>query len=145
VIISIEETGFKGDIFIKKKWSKEGIVQTSYSSSFGENLSLKLAISQERVIGFTARDGPSNTFSFCCFMQKLVHYLNTHLQYQNRRKIYLMDNASFDCSEIASGLIQQLGIEVLCNASYTPQLNPIDKSFHKLKSRVRKISTLSRF
>jgi transposase len=145
LIISLDETGFNDDIMKKISWSQKGMVETSYASSLGENLSLTLAISQDGILGFTVRDGASNSFSFCYFMQNLVSYINSLAKYRYRQKIYILDNAAFHCSEVSSSVIQQLGIEVLSNAPYTPQLNPIEQSFHMLKNRVRKISTLSRF
>lgn len=50
----------------------------------------------------------------------------------------VIDNASFHKSKKIDDLIEQAGCELLYLPPYSPDLNPIEKYWHKLKTQIKK-------
>ena len=56
----------------------------------------------------------------------------------------VMDNLSAHKGERVRELIEQRGCELLYLPSYSPDLNPIEEAFSKMKSLIRKLEARSR-
>ena len=54
-------------------------------------------------------------------------------------QIVILDNASFHKSQIAKEMVEKAGYTLLFLPPYSPDLNPIEKYWNWLKSKVRSI------
>lgn len=61
-----------------------------------------------------------------------------------RGQIVVMDNLSVHKSERAKRLIEGAGAEVLFLPPYSPDLNPIEEAFSKVKGILRKVQSRSK-
>jgi transposase len=59
-------------------------------------------------------------------------------------QVVVMDNLSSHKGERVRELIEQRGCELLYLPSYSPDLNPIEEAFGKMKSLIRKVEARSR-
>lgn len=88
-----------------------------------------------RVFGLTAPwviDGPINRAGF-------ESYVETQLAPTlNKGDVVIMDNLSSHKSERADRFIRDRGAWILFLPPYSPDLNPIEKAFAKLKAHLRK-------
>jgi len=77
---------------------------------------------------------------FILFLMELIQY-ESH-RFQKKKVILLMDNAKIHHSKEYMQVFTKF-YNVLYNAAYTPQLNPIEFMFSKLKITVKKLSPLN--
>jgi transposase len=59
-------------------------------------------------------------------------------------QVVVMDNLSVHKGERVRELIEQRGCELLYLPSYSPDLNPIEEAFSKMKGLIRKVEARSR-
>ena len=74
---------------------------------------------------------------FCDFLER---YLLPHLlpiNGVNPRSVVLLDNASIHHTTRPVELIQSIGAPVHCSPPYSPDLNPIEEMFSKVKACLR--------
>lgn len=88
--------------------------------------------------GFMTIDAGTGNDVFRAFVE---HELVPNLR---PRDIVVMDNLSAHKDSIALQLIEQAGAEVLFLPPYSPEFNPIEKAWAKLKQLLRRASTLTR-
>ncbi|OJJ15010.1 hypothetical protein BI308_24630 [Roseofilum reptotaenium AO1-A] len=60
-------------------------------------------------------------------------------------KVIIMDNAPFHNSKKIREIIEQAGCELLFLPTYSPDLNPIEHWWHKIKTAIRKALPLFNF
>lgn len=107
-----------------------------YASSPHGHWQTTTMISSIRVDGSTACltvDGATDTEAFEAYVQ---HVLNPTLRPGD---IVIMDNLSPHKGVAVQRLIEQAGAEILFLPSYSPDLNPIEKMWSKVKSGLRTI------
>ena len=61
-----------------------------------------------------------------------------------RGQIVIMDNLSAHKTDMVRELVEQRGCELLYLPAYSPDLNPIEEAFSKLKGLLRKVEARSR-
>ncbi|KII69960.1 hypothetical protein RF11_07745 [Thelohanellus kitauei] len=59
----------------------------------------------------------------------------------NLSKVYIMENAQIHRSSVVSAFVQNSNIQIEFLPPYSPQLNPIEEYFSRLKSKVRQRKT----
>jgi transposase len=88
--------------------------------------------------GFMSIDAPTDAQVFRAFVR---HELARHL---NPRDIVVMDNLGAHKDAEALRIIRATGADVLFLPPYSPEYNPIEKAWSKLKELLRRLDTLTR-
>ena len=88
--------------------------------------------------GFLTVNAPTDGDVFLAFVK---HELVTNLRPGD---VVVMDNLSAHKHPEAVGVIRAVGADVLFLPPYSPEYNPIEKAWAKLKELIRRASTLTR-
>jgi transposase len=101
--------------------------------NWGKNVTLISSISAAEGMGPSMSiEGSSDTESFGLYMRNIL------APQLKRGQIVLMDNLSVHRSKWVRELIEQRGCELWLLPSYSPDLNPIEEAFSKVKNLLRK-------
>jgi len=106
--------------------------------NWGKNVSLICAIDHQGVKPSMSVEGAVDGKAF-------ENYLENFLAPKLKRgQIVVMDNLSVHKSKVARELIEDAGCELLFLPPYSPDYNPIEEAFSKVKSILRKAEARSR-
>ena len=101
--------------------------------NWGKNVTLICSISLEEGIGPSLSiEGSSDGESFGLFLRELL------CPKLERGQIVVMDNLSVHKGAWVRELIEEKGAEVLLLPPYSPDFNPIEEAFSKVKGALRK-------
>jgi transposase len=100
--------------------------------NWGKNVTLISSISLEGMGASMSIEGSSDTDSFGGYMREV---LGPHLE---AGQIVLMDNLSVHTSKWVRDLIEEKGCQLWLLPSYSPDMNPIEEAFSKVKELLRK-------
>ena len=103
--------------------------------NWGENISLISAIDHEGVKPSMSVEGAVDGKAFETYIE---HFLLPTLE---RGQIVVMDNLSVHKSKRVEQLIEEAGATLLFLPPYSPDFNPIEEAFSKVKSILRKASS----
>ena len=100
--------------------------------NWGKNVTLISSITLEGMGASMSIEGPSDTESFGLYMRNvLVPQLKSG-------QILIMDNLSVHRSTWVRELIEERGCQLWLLPSYSPDFNPIEEAFSKVKNLLRK-------
>ncbi|KII73270.1 hypothetical protein RF11_04820 [Thelohanellus kitauei] len=102
------------------------------------NISLLVEISLSGVVHFNIFEGSVNSVNGEQFKEFLMELSQINA---NLSKVYIMDNARIHRSSVVSAFVQNSNIRIEFLPPYSPQLNPIEEYFSRLKSKVRQRKT----
>ena len=133
-------------IFIDETWAKTNMARTHGRAPRGQRvidkrphghwhtITLIAALGLGGVICSTLVDGPVNTDVFEAFVEQvLIHELHPG-------DIVVMDNLSSHKRARTRELIESVGAELRFLPPYSPDLNPIEMIFSKIKRRLRDLA-----
>jgi transposase len=100
--------------------------------NWGNNVTLISSISLEGMGPSMSVEGSSDTESFGLYMRNIL------LPRLKSGQIVLMDNLSVHRSKWVRDLIEQRGCQLWLLPSYSPDMNPIEEAFSKVKNLIRK-------
>jgi transposase len=100
--------------------------------NWGKNVTLISSISVEGMGASMSIEGSSDTDSFGRYMREV---LTPRLE---AGQIVLMDNLSVHRSKWVRNLIEERGCQLWLLPSYSPDMNPIEEAFSKVKELLRK-------
>jgi transposase len=100
--------------------------------NWGKNVTLISSITPEGMGASVSIEGSSDTESFGLYMRDV---LAPHLR---PGQIVLMDNLSVHKSGWVRDLIEQRGCQLWLLPSYSPDMNPIEEAFSKVKNLIRR-------
>jgi transposase len=106
--------------------------------NWGKNLSLLCAIDSEGVKSSMSVEGAVDSKAFEAYLE---HFLAPKLR---RGQIVVMDNLSSHKSKRVERLIEAAGATLLFLPPYSPDMNPIEKAFSKVKGILRKVQARTR-
>lgn len=101
--------------------------------NWGKNVTLISSITLEGMGPSMSIEGSSDTESFGLYMRNV---LAPTLKYG---QIVLMDNLSVHRSKWVRELIEERGCQLWLLPSYSPDFNPIEEAFSKVKNLLRKV------
>jgi transposase len=102
-------------------------------SNRGKNVTLVSSITLEGMAASMSIEGSSDTdSSFSIYMREIL------APSLKRGQIVLMDNLSVHTSGWVRELIEQRGCQLWLLPSYSPDMNPIEEAFCKVKTLIRK-------
>ena len=131
-------------IFLDETWASTNMTRTHGRCPHGQRLIMSVphghwktttfvvALTLQGLVAPTVVDGPMNGDIFVAYVeQQLVPVLK-------RGDIVVMDNLSSHKRAAVKTAIESVGAELRFLPPYSPDLNPIEKAFSKLKAMLRK-------
>jgi transposase len=100
--------------------------------NWGKNVTLISSIGVEGMGASMSIEGSSDTDSFGRYMREVL------APTLKRGQIVLMDNLSVHTSKWVRDLVEGKGCELWLLPSYSPDMNPIEEAFSKVKNLLRK-------
>jgi transposase len=138
-MVFVDEMGTNTSLSPLYGWSKKG--QRAYCSvprNRGKNTTLLASMSVEGMGPSLAVEGATTARVFETYVERVL------APTLRRGQVVVMDNLSAHKGERARELIERRGCELLYLPSYSPDLNPIEEAFAKMKGLLRKVEARSR-
>ena len=138
-LVFVDEMGTNASLFALYAWAPKGQrAHCSVPRNRGANTTVLSSMSAEGM-------GPSLTVEGVTTSVVFEAYLEQVLAPTLRRgQVVVMDNLSAHKGERVRELIEERGCELIYLPSYSPDLNPIEEAFSKIKGLVRKAEARSR-
>ena len=136
-------------VFIDETWAKTNMTRTHGWCTKGQRLvdrvphghwktlTLVAALRHDAVTAPCVFDGPINGRSFLAYVSELL------VPTLRPRDIVVLDNLGSHKSEAVRQAIRKAGAKLVFLPPYSPDLNPIEQVFSKLKILLRKINARS--
>jgi len=138
-LVFVDEMGTNTSLSPLYGWAKKG--QRAYCSvprNRGKNTTLLSSMSVEGMGPSLLVEGATNREVFETYVERvLAPELRTG-------QVVVMDNLTAHKGERVRELIEQRGCELLYLPSYSPDFNPIEEAFSKIKGLMRKAEARSR-
>ncbi len=134
-LVFVDEMGTNTSLYSTYAWSKKG--ERAYCSiprNRGKNTTLLTSMSVEGMGSSLAVTGSVNAAVFEAYLEEVL------LPDLNPGQIVIMDNLSAHKSEKVRELIEAVGCEVLYLPPYSPDYNPIEEAFSKIKGILKKVT-----
>ena len=134
-IIAIDEMGIVTGMSRTHGYARRG--QRAVSAELaakGTRLSVVGALTMEGFLGGLEVTGNVNGDVFEAFIEQIV------VPHLRPGKVVLLDNATFHHGEAIQSMIEATGARVLFLPRYSPEYNPIEACWSKLKAWIRKCS-----
>ena len=135
----VDESGFRLGSPLRYGWAprgKDALAKTVCGK--WTNMTMVGALALDGFRGFMTVNAGTGTDVFRAFVEhELVPNLRTG-------DLVVMDNLSAHKDTLAVQLLHQAGVEVLFLPPYSPEFNPIEKAWAKLKDILRRACTLTR-
>ncbi len=137
-LVFVDEMGANISLAPVYAWSRRG--ERAFASvprNWGKNLTLLASMSLEGMGECLAVEGSTTTAVFEAYLE---HVLVPSLR---RGQVVVMDNLSAHKGRVRD-LIESKGCELIYLPPYSPDLNPIEEAFAKIKALLRKAEARSR-
>ena len=130
-IISIDECSIDTHINSTHGWSDKG-TRINIKKFMGQRqrFTIICAISNKKIMYYECIKNSATSIIFKSFITNLFNLCNV------QNKVLLLDNASIHRSAILYEFIKTTNSKIIFNAPYSPQYNPIEQVFSKLKPLV---------
>jgi transposase len=137
-------------IFVDETWAKTNMTRLRGRAPIGQRLIAKVphghwktttliaALGLSGVICSTRVDGPVNAETFEAFVEQVL------VAQLKPGDLVIMDNLSSHKRCRTRQLIQSVGAEVVFLPAYSPDLNPIEMIFAKIKQALRSLAARTR-
>jgi transposase len=138
-LVFVDEMGTNTSLSPLYGWAKKG--ERAYCSvprNRGPNTTLLSSMSMEGMGPSLAVEGSTNCEVFEIYVERV---LSPTLR---RGQVVVMDNLSAHKGERVRELIEQQGCELLYLPSYSPDFNPIEEAFSKIKGLIGKAQARTR-
>lgn len=138
-LVFVDEMGTNTSLSVLRAWSQRG--QRAYCSvprNRGPNTTLLSSMTIEGMGPSLAVEGTTTSAVFEAYVERVLSPMLCPGQ------IVVMDNLSAHKGERVRELIEAQGCQLLYLPPYSPDLNPIEEAFAKIKSILRKAGARSR-
>ena len=132
-IICIDESGITRNLYGNSGWCKKNNRLVSHISTkvIPNQYSLIMTISNKQILKYELyKQQAINTDLYYIFLKELLKNI--------KNKYILMDNVSFHKSKRIKELIEETNNKILFIPPYSPDFNPIEEVFSKMKAFIRK-------
>ena len=137
-VVFVDEMGTNISLSPLYAWSRKGErANCSVPRDRGKNTTLLASMGVEGMGPSLAVEGATNSEVFETYVERV-------LAPALRRDQVVMDNLSAHKGERVRELIEGRGCELLYLPPYSPDLNPIEEAFSKIKGLLRKVEARSR-
>ena len=138
-VVFVDEMGTNTSLSPLYGWAKKG--ERAYCSvprNRGKNTTLLSSMSVEGIGPSLAAEGATNREVFETYLERVL------APTLRRGQVVVMDNLTAHKGERIRELIEQRGCELLYLPPYSPDFNPIEEAFAKIKGLLRKAEARSR-
>jgi transposase len=138
-LVFVDEMGTNTSLSPLYGWSKKGErAHCSVPRNRGKNTTVLASMSVEGMGPSLAVEGATTARVFETYIERVL------VPSLSRGQVVVMDNLSAHKGERVRELIEGRGCELLYLPPYSPDLNPIEEAFSKLKCLIRKAEARSR-
>lgn len=138
-LVFVDEMGTNTSLSPVYGWSKKGErAHCSVPRNRGKNTTVLASMSLEGMGSSLAVEGATTSAVFETYVERVL------APTLRKGQVVVMDNLSAHKGERIRELIEQRGCELLYLPSYSPDLNPIEEAFSKIKGLLRKAEARSR-
>ena len=141
-IVSIDEISICQLEQVTAGWSLKGeeclIELIANSRMLNERYSVLMAVKKHKILNYTIVEKGIRTDKFIQFMTKL------RISDKKNKNIYFMDNASVHTTIKFKKLINELNLNIIYNAPYHSEFNPIEYVFSLLRKEIQKNTNRTR-
>lgn len=132
-LVFIDETWTKTNMAPLRGWCPRGLrLRDHVPHGHGKTQTFLAALRHDRVTAPCLLDGPVNSQAFLVYVQQFL------LPTLKPGDIVVMDNLGSHKSEAVRNAIRAAGAHRVFLPAYSPDLNPIEQVFAKLKTLLRK-------
>jgi transposase len=138
-LVFVDEMGTNTSLSPSYAWAKKG--QRAYWSvprNRGANTTVLSSMSTEGMGPSLTVEGATDTAVFEAYVEQVL------APTLRRAQVVVMDNLSAHKGKRVRELIEECGCELLYLPSYSPDFNPIEEAFSKIKRLVRKAEARTR-
>jgi transposase len=138
-LVFVDEMGTNTSLSSLRAWSKRGErAHCSLPRNRGRNTTLLASMSVEGMGPSLAVEGATTRLVFETYVEKVL------LPGLRRGQIVVMDNLTAHKGDRTRELIESADCELVYLPPYSPDLNPIEEAFSKIKGLLRKAGARSR-
>jgi transposase len=138
-LVFVDEMGTDTSLAPLYAWSRRGErAPERVARSWGANVTLLASMSAEGMGPCPAVEGPTTREVFEAYLKR------ASVPSLDPGQVVVMDNLSAHKGSGVRELIEQRGCELLYLPPYSPDLNPIEEAFAKLKALVRRAGARTR-
>lgn len=131
-IVYIDESGIENNILKESGWGKKGKpLLCKKSGKYSKRTNVIAGIVKGKIIAPFTFESMCNTEIFNIYIEKIL------IKELRPGQVVVMDNASFHKSKRSKELIESVGCTVLFLPPYSPDLNPIENFWSKMKKWIR--------
>ena len=128
-MVYIDESGFQSDVTRSHSYSQKGVRAMDKFNWQVKNCCNAIgALINHRLLTVGVFNCSVNTAVFECWVEQDL------LPKLKEKSVLIMDNASFHKSKSLAELVQQAGHYIVWLPKYSPDLNPIEKMWARVKS-----------
>ena len=127
-IISIDEVSFDTNIIHNYGWSLKNIPIIKTIGATYKRVTMICAITNNKILHYKIINGSAKKETFLDFLENIPNI---------RGKYLFLDNACIHHSKIVTEYVKTKKIKLLFNVPYSPEYNPIEIMFSKLKNLVK--------
>jgi transposase len=138
-LVFVDEMGTNTSLSPVYGWSRKGErAHCLVPRNRGKNTTVLASMSLEGMGSSLAVEGATTSAVFETYVERVL------APTLRQSQVVVMDNLSAHKGERIRELIEQRGCELLYLPSYSPDLNPIEEAFSKIKGLLRKAESRSR-
>jgi transposase len=138
-LVFVDEMGTNTSLSPLYGWSRKGErIYCSVPRNRGKNTTLLSSMSMEGMGPSLAVEGATNSQVFQTYVERVL------APTLRRGQVVVMDNLSAHKGERVRELIEGRGCDLLYLPPYSPDYNPIEEAFSKIKALIRKAEARSR-
>ena len=138
-LVFVDEMGTNTSLFPLYAWSRRG--ERAFASvprNWGANVTLLASMSAEGMGPCLAVEGSSTRGVFEAYLKRVL------APSLRLGQVVIMDNLSSHKGSRVRELVEERGCEILYLPPYSPDLNPIEEAFSKLKALLRRAGARTR-
>ena len=132
-LVFIDETWTRTNMAPLRGWAKRGRrLKAKVPHRRWKTMTFLAALRHDRITAPWLLEGPIDGESFATYVEKVL------LPTLRQGDIVIMDNLGSDRGKVVRQLIRSAGAKLFLLPKYSPDLNPIEQVFSKLKHLLRK-------
>lgn len=139
IVIAIDETSFSSysSKYYGWKFSNSDMNTPIEREKPHKNLTLLMATSMNRIEAITLIENGINQIVFANFIINLITTVKRRYRNNSSQIIILLDNLYVHKTPLIKAVFFKVGVRVLYNAPYSPELNFIENIFQRLKHKYK--------
>lgn len=134
-MVFIDESGIEDNACREYGWSIKGT--RCYGSKVYQHksrVSMIAGLCNDRIIAPVIFEGNCNKEIFTAYIENIL------IKELRSGQTVIMDNINFHKHNIITELIESVGCRILFLPTYSPDLNPIEHYWFKIKNEIRKVT-----